>query len=164
MPDRLPETMTGAAFLGAHGGIFDTVTAVDPHETYPVRAAAEHAIYENARVHRFVDCLRDAGEAAFADAGEQMYGSHTSYSACRLGAAETDLLVEMASEMADVAGAKITGGGSGGTVCVLCRSGAEEEIAEALMDGYAHQSGNPPRLIRGTSPGAVQTDVRKIVG
>jgi L-arabinokinase len=66
----------------------------------------------------------------------------------------------MASEMADVAGAKITGGGSGGTVCILCRSDAEEEIAEALMDGYAGQTGNAPRLIRGTSPGAMATEVR----
>ena len=89
----LPETLTGAAFLAQHGGIFDTVTTVDPAEIYPVRAATQHPIYEYARVQTFVDCLKSGDDAAFTLAGEPAYvcRSHQSYSDCGLGSPETDL-------------------------------------------------------------------------
>lgn len=161
LPDGLPETMTGAAFMGRHGGIFDTVTSVDPAQTYSVRAAAEHAIHEHVRVRKFLDCLKDGSDAAMQAAGQQMLAAHASYSACGLGARETDLLVTLATADEAVAGAKITGGGSGGTVCVLCRAAAEERIAAALSEEYAQTTGITPRLIRGTSPGAMATGVRK---
>jgi L-arabinokinase len=78
-----------------------------------------------------------------------MLAAHASYGACGLGAPETDLLVALcASERIGgagaVAGAKITGGGSGGTVAVLCRADAEGRIAEAVARAYADQTGNKP--------------------
>ena len=161
LPEGLPETMNGAAFLGKHGGIFDTVTTVDPAQTYPVRAAAEHAIHEMARVTRFVEYLKDGSDAALVSAGEQMYAAHASYSRCDLGSPETDLLVDLARSEGDaVAGAKITGGGSGGTVCVLCRADAESDIAARLAQTYTERTGRTPRLIHGTSPGAMQTPIQ----
>jgi galactokinase len=161
LPERLPETMTGATFLAAHGGIIDTVTRVEPSVTYPVRAAAEHAIYEMDRVQRFVESLKDGSTEAIETAGEYMYDSHRSYSACGLGTVETDLLVELAEEQDGVAGAKITGGGSGGTVCVLCRASVEETVARTLAEAYQNETGITPRVIRGTSPGAMATSVRQ---
>lgn len=161
LPDRLPETMNGAAFLGKHGGIFDPVTRVDPAESYPVRACAEHAIFENARVLRFLDDLKDGGADALRSAGKQMYAAHASYSACGLGSPETDLLVDLARAQGDaVAGAKITGGGSGGTVALLVRADAEARVAQTLADEYGRRMGNSPLVIRGTSPGAYATEVR----
>jgi galactokinase len=162
MPERLPETMTGAAFLAAHGGIMDTVTSVDPAGVYPVRAAAEHAIHEMDRVKRFVEYLRDASDDAMRAAGALMYESHRSYSSCGLGSPETDHLVQLADEHPAVVGAKITGGGSGGTVCILCRADAEAEVAQTLADAYRSDTTNTPRVIRGTSPGAMTTPVRQI--
>ena len=50
-----------------------------------------------------------------------MYESHASYSACGLGSDGTDRLVTLAREAGaarGIYGAKITGGGSGGTVAV----------------------------------------------
>lgn len=162
-PDRLPEMVSGAVFLGAHGGIFDSVTTVQPGETYSVRACTEHAIHENARVARFLECLKDGSETALANAGQQMYDAHESYSACGLGAAETDLLVELARAQGDsVAGARITGGGSGGTVALLVRADAEEHVAEVVANEYQSQTGRAPRVIRGTSPGALATPVRTL--
>jgi galactokinase len=163
MPERLPETKSGTEFLAQHGGIMDTVTNVDSAVTYPVRAAAEHAIYEMERVQRFVAALREGGDSAVASAGKLMYESHDSYSACGLGATETDMLVALAkkSEAAGLAGAKITGGGSGGTVCVLCRAEAEETLAQQLADSYFAATGITPRVIRGTSSGAMATPVRQ---
>jgi len=161
-PDGLPEAMEGSRFLARHGGIFDSVTTVEPAETYAVRAAAEHAIFEMRRVHDFVEALRDGGEAAMAGAGRCMAEAHASYNACGMGSRETDLLADLAAARDDVAGAKITGGGSGGTVCVLCRADAEERVAAEVATAYLEQTGIAPRVIRGTSPGAMATDVRQI--
>ena len=67
---------------------------------------------------------------------------HNSYSACGLGSDGTDRLVNLVREMQhrktseggspSLFGAKITGGGSGGTVCVIGKNCARscEEIAE----------------------------------
>jgi L-arabinokinase len=162
LPQGLPEQMKGAAFLGTHGGIFDDVTTVDPAETYPVRAATEHAIHEMARVQQFVAHLKDGSDTALADAGRQMVAAHESYSACGLGSPETDLLVELAGASATVAGAKITGGGSGGTVCVLCQADAADTTARDLLEQYHQRTNILPRLIRGTSPGAMATPVRQV--
>jgi L-arabinokinase len=158
-PERLPESIGGAEFLARWGGIYDSVTTIDPAVVYPLRAATEHAIYEMDRVRRFVDALTIGDDASVHAAGQLMYGSHASYSACGLGTDATDLLVELARARPDVAGAKITGGGSGGTVCVLCHSDAETEIADTLASAYRDRMGIDPRIIRGTSPGALATPV-----
>jgi Galactokinase len=163
-PEGLPETISGSDFMAQYGGIFDTVTTVDRAEMYPVRAAAEYAIYERRRVSDFVDALRDGGDAAMAGAGRCMAEAHAAYSACGMGSAETDLLAKLASAHPEVAGAKITGGGSGGTVCVLCRAEAEERLAEAISAAYHAETGIVPRRIRGTSPGALATPVRQLTG
>jgi L-arabinokinase len=162
-PDGLPEKLAGAVFLGAHGGIFDTVTTVQPGETYDVRACTEHAILENARVTRFLDDLKDGSDEKMAEAGQQMLAAHASYSACGLGSADTDLLVELArAQTKSVVGARITGGGSGGTVGVLCRANDEARVAQTVADEYEKRTGRAPRVIRGTSPGAFATPVRQM--
>jgi galactokinase len=89
-----------------------------------------------------------------------MLAAHASYSRCGLGTKETDLLVELAMEQSGVAGAKITGGGSGGTVCILCPSDREAAIAESVAGSYEKHTGTEPRVIQGTSPGALSTPVR----
>ena len=50
-------------------------------------------------------------------------------------------------------GAKITGGGSGGTVAVLGRRGAEGTVAEVARR-YAEETGHTPHVFGGSSPGA----------
>ena len=62
-----------------------------------------------------------------------MYESHASYSACGLGSGGTDELVALAREAGPargIYGAKITGGGSGGTVAVLTRADAGATVEE----------------------------------
>lgn len=152
----LPETLSGAAFLEEHGPTWDTVTQVDPAQHYPVLSATEHPIFENQRVETFLAAL-DVGD--FVLAGKQMLAAHASYSRCGLGTKETDLLVELTMDQSGVAGAKITGGGSGGTVCILCPTERETVVAESVAEAYEKHTGNAPRLIQGTSPGALATPV-----
>lgn len=52
-------------------------------------------------------------------------------------------------------GAKITGGGSGGTVCVLGLSTPEGHAAlEAVVAQYATETGHAPKVFGGSSMGA----------
>ena len=88
--------------------------------------------------------------------GELMYQSHASYSACGLGCEGTDLLVDLvrqAGPAKGLFGAKITGGGSGGTVAVLGRRGAGGAI-QAIAEEYERQTGYRPYIFSGSSPGA----------
>jgi L-arabinokinase len=50
-------------------------------------------------------------------------------------------------------GAKITGGGSGGTVAVLGRRGATDSV-EVVTNEYARRTQHEPLVISGSSPGA----------
>src|SRR5437764_244523 len=123
--------MSGQKFLDNHKGITDTVTSVDPSVEYPVLAATRHPIHEHARVNSFAAILKSwKGDEQARKLGELMYESHESYSICGLASNGTDALVALvrASAGDDLYGAKITGGGSGGTVAVLGRRGAGEAV------------------------------------
>jgi L-arabinokinase len=97
--------------------------------------------------------------------GELMYAAHDSYTACGLGSEATDALVNLVKEAGPASGlygAKITGGGSGGTVAILGRAGAAGSI-EAVADRYRAVTGRETRVFRGSSPGAYSTPVQQIV-
>lgn len=160
----LPEEMSGADFLARYGGIADPATTVDPMRCYPVRRAAQHPVDEQARVDRFAELLArlpHEPEAA-TELGELMYGSHQSYSACGLGSDGTDRLVELVKcgggPERGLFGAKITGGGSGGTVAVLGTSAAENLVRD-LAARYAAETGRPARVFAESGPGAAEAGV-----
>jgi len=153
----LPPQISGSEFLQRYGGTTDRVTRVDPERTYAVYQPTAHPIYEHARVRRFARVLHEPiGEPQLETLGELMYESHRSYSACGLGSGGTDLLVEMvrrAGAAAGLYGAKITGGGSGGTVAVLGRPEAEQTVQQIARE-YAERSGHKTCVFSGSSPGA----------
>lgn len=159
---QVPETISGAAFLDRYGSTTDTVTRVDPERVYAVRQSTAHPIYEHHRVRLFRALLETWPAATDGAAeragllGELMYQSHASYSACGLGSDGTDRLVELARQAgpeAGIYGAKITGGGSGGTVAVLAWSGAAAQIQQ-IAEQYQTETGRSAAIIGGSSPGA----------
>jgi L-arabinokinase len=164
---QLPETMRGGEFLGQFGGTIDKATHVEPQTDYHVRSAADHHVLEAHRVRAFASFIEEAAQAPrgtrdqgrpLDKAGHLMYASHLSYTnAALLGADECDLLVELCrrQEPKGLYGAKITGGGSGGTVAVLCDEGekADRAIAE-IMGKYRERTGHTAEAFLGTSPGA----------
>lgn len=154
----LPESLSGREFLDRWGGITDEVTAVDPGRVYAVRAPTAHPVYEHFRVRAFSRLLSgDMADAVRTGLlGELMYQSHASYSACGLGCPGTDRLVELvrqAGPACGLYGAKITGGGSGGTVAVLGRRDAAPAV-QAIADRYAAETGHRPVIFSGSSDGA----------
>lgn len=162
---KLPEQIKGADFLASYQGTTDPVTQVEPDRVYAIRLPTAHPIYEHARVNRFRNLL--AGpleEPALIEMGELMYASHDSYSACGLGSSGTDRLVEMvraAGPQAELFGAKITGGGSGGTVAVLGRKGAVDTVID-IARRYADEAGHGEYVFHGSSPGAWHSDVESV--
>ena len=150
---HLPDSMLGAEFLARYGSTTDTVTTVERDRTYAIRAPTMHPIYENFRVHRFAELLQRPEEKIAL--GQLMYESHASYSACGLGSQATDLLVELVRATGaeqGLFGAKITGGGSGGTVAVLGDRNAESGVKK-VAERYAALIGHEPYIFSGSSPG-----------
>lgn len=161
---ELPEVMTGAEFLASYEGHGDTATKIEPDVAYNVRMCAAHPIFEQANVDIFLAALdryEATGEmAALLKAGDAMYHSHESYSRrCGLGAPETDLVVALARERGaarGVFGAKITGGGGGGTVAVLTRGENAEELVAEIANVYSAQTGHPARVFARSEDGAMR--------
>ncbi len=160
---HIPESMRGAEFLHKFGETGDPVTTVDPARVYAVRQPTRHPIAEHFRVRAFRQLL-PGGVANGPLLGELMRQSHASYSACGLGSDGTDALVELVREAGvegGLFGAKITGGGSGGTVAVLGRADANGAVEE-VANRYAEQSGRTPYVFSGSSPGAAAFGTMKV--
>jgi L-arabinokinase len=161
----IPEEIDGGAFLARYGGTTDLVTRVDPSRRYAVRTPATHPVHEHARVSAWADALRrDPGTADPVGLGALMYESHASYSACGLGSDGTDRLVALARNAGaarGILGAKITGGGSGGTVAILGTTKAGD-VVRAIAAEYAAETGRDVYIFDGSSPGATHTGAIRI--
>jgi galactokinase len=157
---RLPEIMTGPDFLAEADSHMDPFTQVREGVTYRIRNCTRYAVEENARIETFVELARGASatasEAAFRLMGELMYQSHWSYTECGLGSRATDLIVDLVRQQGPFSGlygAKITGGGAGGTVAVLGRRDATEAFGR-VVERYAAERGFDPYIFEGSSMGA----------
>jgi L-arabinokinase len=161
--DLLPETMTGSDFLAQYQSHDDPITKIQPDAAYRVLGPTAHPVYENHRVLQFIDCLKAAAgkdEEALVTAGECMYASHHSYrNNCLLSTPEVDFLVDAVRNRGlakGLYGAKITGGGSGGTVAVFGDKDALAREIPAIAREYQRLTGFEPDIFEGTSPGAIE--------
>ena len=85
-----------------------------------------------------------------------MFQSHAQLLGLRAGIDGTDPLVELvrgAGPAEGLYGAKITGGGSGGTVAILGRSDAGPRVARIAAE-YQAATGRHAHVFEGSSPGA----------
>jgi galactokinase len=156
---RLPEEMSGAEFLSRYSRTTDTVTRVDPARVYKIRQPTAHPVFEHDRVKRFRHLLTEpSGEERRKQLGELMYLSHASYSACGLGSDGTDLIVRLVrgeGPANGLYGARITGGGSGGTVAILGRPDAHQAI-NRVAERYGEVTGYHPYIFQGSSSGVAR--------
>lgn len=142
--DVLPVSLSGSDFLGRHGQVDDPHSAVLPDRPYPVRAAVAFPVGENARCHLAEGCLRNSdGDRAetLRAVGELMYESHAGYGSIGLGRPETDAMVEAVRRLGPSRGfygARVSGGGCGGTVVVLLEAASLPEL-----QGLADRAGAP---------------------
>ena len=162
----LPEHMAGAEFLQRYDGTTDTATSVDPDRNDPVRQATSHPVGEAARVERFAELLGALPHQpqGAVELGQLMYASHQSYSACGLGSDGTDRIVELVAAAGPdrgLFGAKITGGGSGGTVAVFGTRAAEPGVRE-VATRYGAETGREARVFIHSGPGAAETGTMRL--
>ena len=159
--DELPISVKGDGFIKSHPVHFDPYTPVRAEVEYPVRNCTRYAVEENQRVSLFFALLNSTStpvtDRTLELLGELMYGAHVGYSDCGLGSPETDLLVSLVKNLAgqDLFGAKITGGGAGGTVAILGRDTdlAHKAFTKVVHD-YQTQTGIEPYIFSGSSQGA----------
>jgi L-arabinokinase len=131
------DCVRGASFLHRCHRVDDPLSQVVPDRDYPVRAATEFPIEENARCEAVLALLATCTPATCRDAltqiGAHLYQSHEGYGRMGLGAPETDAMVAAIRELGPARGfygARISGGGSGGTVVVLCERAALPALEE----------------------------------
>jgi galactokinase len=168
---QLPERCTGVEFARSYAGISDPVTRLEESVSYRVRAATEHPIYEHRRAAAYRDWMLQLGRSGDPGSidrvgerlGALMLEAHRSYGACGIGSSGTDRIVQLVAELGPghgLYGAKITGGGSGGTVAVLGRASAAPAVARVAAR-YAEASGRSPYVFSGSSPGAAQFGIAR---
>ena len=168
----LPEQISGKEFMAGYKTIIDHVTHINENEHYPVKNCTAHPVYENHRIRDFKNTLEALNQWKVADRdkamkmlGQWMYSSHESYGKCGLGDQYTDVLVEKVREIGPsggLYGARITGGGSGGTVCILARKGEGEKQAKALWKSYQEQFNLQTKFFEGSNAGGYYSGVKEM--
>jgi len=144
----LPDKISGEEFIDKYKSIIDPISFIDRDHEYNVKNATRHPVYENFRIKLFAQILRNY-TTEFQNysnrlqlMGELMFQSHQSYADCGLGHEKTDMIVNLVKakgEKKGLYGARITGGGSGGTVCVLCAGMSGPESVQEVFKEYAAQ-------------------------
>lgn len=157
---RLPERIRGADLLAEGHQHPDPFTQIRSDVSYRARACTRYAVEEQQRIELFVELVcglrHQPQPSGFRLLGDLMFQSHWSYTECGLGCEATDRLIELVREElgeGKLYGAKITGGGAGGTVAVLGARGARDSF-ERVVNRYAEQQGSMPYVFEGSSLGA----------
>jgi galactokinase len=110
-----------------------------------LRRRVQHVVSENARVLQLQAAFETGALDGMRDAFEQSHRSlRDDYEASTI---EIDRLVEIASASPHVIGARMTGGGFGGSVVVLARAGKGAEVARAIAREYADETDKAPRIL-----------------
>jgi galactokinase len=111
----------------------------------PLGRRARHVATENERVLEAVAAI-EAGDLE--RLGGLFLASHASMrDDFDVSVPDVDLLVELARMNPDVYGARMTGGGFGGSVVMLTCRGRDRAVAERLARDYAERSGRTPTLL-----------------
>jgi L-arabinokinase len=141
--ERSLNSMYGKDFIQDFGVVTDKLSVIKPDAFYNIKSCTKHPIYENHRVKSFVQLLKSVNETNYSDIlpimGELMFQSHESYNNCGLGNEMTDKIVSMARKTGrenEIYGAKITGGGSGGTVCLMVYGEKGLESANQIFEEF----------------------------
>jgi galactokinase len=111
----------------------------------PLGRRVRHVLTENARVLAFVDAMRAGDLEAL---GRIVAASHRSLrDDFEVSTPEIDLLVRLAEERPGVLGARLTGGGFGGSILLLARTGRGRAAADETARSYAARTSREARVL-----------------
>ena len=151
MSSSLPQAIQGREFVLRFGNHDDALTALPPlsadpnvkealDRNYPIRSAARFPIEESYRVQLVKEILRSLRRRSNSTSsrqntlnliGELLFQSHEGYNRMDLGSSITDDMVAAIRKLGPdhgFYGARISGGGSGGTVVVLLEKSSLPEL------------------------------------
>ena len=113
---------------------------------------ARHVVTENARVQSAALALKSENPVEF---GRLMHESHCSLrDDYEVSCSELDIMVEIASMLDGVFGARMTGGGFGGCTVSLVRRNWVEKFCHVLTEQYEKATGLRPEVyVCGAAPG-----------
>jgi galactokinase len=147
---RRKETEEGLALAGKESWrdvTMEDVYAAQEKMGDRIFRRSRHVVTEIARTAQVVEAFKSGD---FSNIGSLMEGSHLSLrDDFEVSCDELDLMVALAKEIGfedGVLGARITGGGFGGSTITLCRSINAEAIARQMHDRYLAQTGIEPLL------------------
>ena len=130
-----------------------------------------YAVLENNRVTLFSQLLRGCSSEldVYQQLGELMDQSHDAYTECGLGSTATTRIIDLVRAVgpsSGLFGAKITGGGAGGTVAVLGLTAARKAFTNSVVKAYADERGLSellPYVFVGSSLGVDAFGVRDVM-
>ncbi|MFE6491320.1 galactokinase [Streptomyces sp. NPDC057748] len=154
----------GAAALGVRtlrevpyeslGAALDTLAAAGVDES--VVRYVRHVVSDNQRVEQVI-ALLDAGDARAA--GPVLNAGHVSLrDDLRVSCPELDLVVSAANE-AGALGARMTGGGFGGSAIVLVEQEQADTVAKSVLEAFAASGHTAPRIF----PAVPSAGARRLV-
>jgi galactokinase len=101
-----------------------------------------HVVSEDGRMEQAAVALQSGALATF---GELMYASHASLRIdYEVSCQELDIMVDLASNVKGVCGARMTGGGFGGCTINLVEAGHVDEFKATVAAGYEKATGKTP--------------------
>jgi len=110
-----------------------------------LRRRARHVITENQRVHVAVKAIR---EGDINRLGKLFQESHASMrDDYQVSIPEIDQLVTICCQMPEVFGARLTGGGFGGSIVALAQPGTAHAVAEKVVQAYKAQTGHQATIL-----------------
>jgi galactokinase len=111
----------------------------------PLNRRARHVVTENARVLATVAALRAAD---LAEVGRLFYASHASMrDDFDMSTPAVDALVDAARSLRGVYGARLTGGGFGGSIVALTEPSRAQSAGEAIIATQKRRFPNQPRVL-----------------
>jgi len=146
---RRKHTEEALAILGKHS--WREVTLEEVQEKWeelsdPVNRRARHVVTEMARTQRAAELLAAGDDHGF---GALMDASHASLrDDFEVSCAELDAMVDIAQSLRDqgVLGARMTGGGFGGSTVTLCETARAEEVMQLMRERYRATTGIEPEI------------------
>ena len=147
---RRKQTEEGLAILGKAS--WRDVTAADVQSNWgklgdPINRRSRHVVGE---ISRTIAAAAALARNDFETLGPLMAASHDSLrDDFEVSCKELDIMVEIARKIGrngGVIGARMTGGGFGGSTVTLCESRKSEEIAKTLAEEYENTTGIKPQI------------------
>jgi len=151
--ERRQACESAARELGLQWLVQADTEQVETLEDEVARKRARHVVTESARVTDSVTALENGDWEGF---GRLMTASHTSLrDDYEVSIAELDVAVDAALE-AGAWGARMTGGGFGGSAIALVPPGGADGVREAVTSAYAREGFDPPGFIDGAAGGPAE--------